>query len=62
MLNTLIFPILMFLLGGFLILHDAIPDGKVDIQGESGLGSLIVIAATGRGLDVLERVRGRGGA
>lgn len=62
-LNQLVFPILMFLLGGFLILHDSTsPPPGIQWQGEAGLGALIVIAATGRGLDVLDRIRGKGGS
>lgn len=60
MLNQIIFPILMLLTGIALILHDSIWDPPTQKQGESGVGVLLIVLASGRGLDLIPRFRGRG--
>lgn len=57
-LTRLVFPILMLLTGIVLILHDSILDPPTEKQGETGIGVLLVILASGRGLDLLPKIKG----
>lgn len=51
--RTLIAPIVLFLLGIFLIVYDGIIDPPTEMQGMSGLALVLIAISTGLGLDLL---------
>lgn len=51
--RTLIAPIVLFLLGVFLIIYDGIIDPPTEMQGMSGLALVLIAISTGLGLDLL---------